>query len=344
MAEFVVSSEHDAISLLKRALDGNIGGDQESEISFDGWPQLVVHLPETPIDGSISPTMMAAFLEYQEAINRSYVLITRGDPSLRTLRDDEREDLEFRVKVEKGSSDYVVVLGNIFEKIGLGAISKMTPEQVTIAGVTIAIILGAGLTFRHFINKRAEIRRAEIDADQEYQMSELQAKERAALIELQRQTAAAHVESLKLVADAVSRVPALQKVEEYADAARMKVLKAIAADGGGTVQGVTMSSSVAREIVTLPRRKSEDDSIKGVMRVLRVDTSPVDGFKVTFWDQSTKSEIVATLRDAMASARDKAIIQAAEWQKSLVDVEISGRRIGTRILDGTIVSAVEHDD
>ena len=64
----IVTSEDQALVLLETALKGTSASDLPTLVNFQGWPTLNVHLPHTPVDGSISPTMMEAFIELQTSL------------------------------------------------------------------------------------------------------------------------------------------------------------------------------------------------------------------------------------------------------------------------------------
>jgi hypothetical protein len=107
---FRVRSEDEALALLERALAGSIPDDSPGLIDFEGWPILDIRLPHTPINASISPTMMEAFIELQTTIYRAHSLLTSNSANLRGLSKAERDRLEFRVTVKNGSSEYLAEL------------------------------------------------------------------------------------------------------------------------------------------------------------------------------------------------------------------------------------------
>src|ERR1700759_3067002 len=101
-AVYRIANEEEAIVLLQKALNGEIPDDILPVVDFAGWPNLEVYLPKTPVDRSISPAMMAAFLEYQAAITRSRALITTDSGDVRNLTKPERDGVEIRVEVGGG--------------------------------------------------------------------------------------------------------------------------------------------------------------------------------------------------------------------------------------------------
>src|SRR5947209_5146809 len=82
---FTIRGEEDAFELLDRALSGAIEGDGPALLDFSGWPVIDVKLPKTPINSSISPTMMEAFVELQTTIYRAHSLLATDSGDLRGL-------------------------------------------------------------------------------------------------------------------------------------------------------------------------------------------------------------------------------------------------------------------
>lgn len=113
----VIRSEDDAWMLLERVLREGLPDDAPPFVQFRSWPTIDIYLPETPIDGSITTSMMEAFLAYQEAINRTHALLATGSADLRGLTNDDRASLEVRVRVKAGSNHYIAEAGPIFERI-----------------------------------------------------------------------------------------------------------------------------------------------------------------------------------------------------------------------------------
>jgi hypothetical protein len=327
---FHVKTEEDAWELLRRSLEGQLTLDDAPQVDFEGWPFLSVHLPGTPIEGSISPTMMVAFLELQKAVNRAYLLVSSNTADLRALTDQERERLEMRVTVAKGSSDYAAELSKIVERIGTEAVAKMTSTDIVITVLGVALIIGGVYAFKAWLNSKAEQRKSEADE-----------AGTAALIELQKETLNTGTEHLKLLADALKRQPLLDDIEAVTEPARSQMVKSIGEEGGGTAYGVSLSSDAAREISSQKRQQSEHVRLAGHYRVVKVDTSSPDGFRVTLADDAKGTEIVASMQDALVSEDHKQAIQNAEWRKMPVYVELSAKKLRNRFVDAIVLNASE---
>lgn len=328
MATFHIKTEAEAWDLIEKVLDGKVDFPETPQFDFEGWPLLDVYLPSTPIQGSISPTMMAAFMELQKSINRTYLLVASNTADLRALSDRERERIEIRVKVEKGSSDYSIDLTKIFESIGAEAFGKMDSAHIAITVIGVALIIGGVVAFKSWLESKAELRK--VDADAEGQ---------AALIELQKETLKASTQHMRIFADAIKKQPILDEVEAAAEPARAQLVKSMGEEGGGRAYGVPLSAEAAREIGSQRRQQSENVKLAGNYRVVKVDTSSSDGFRVTLGDDESGIEITATMQDALVSEAHKAAIQKAEWQRKPVYVELSAKKLRNRIVDAIVLQA-----
>ena len=170
----VIRNEDEAWSALNQALDGVLPFQHAEVVDFLNWPNLKIHLPNTPVDASITPTMMEAFIEVQTAIYRAYALVSSDTADLRTLSGEERERLEFRVVVSEGSSEYAAAFAKALEKIGVEALANMPPEYTLIAILGIALTVGSGYCFNKWMASRIESRKIEVKGEEQKALLELE--------------------------------------------------------------------------------------------------------------------------------------------------------------------------
>lgn len=331
-AEMQVSSEEDAWQYLERALAGELTENAQPSIAFKGWPRLDIYLPNVEVDSSLSPAMMEALVEFQRSIYRAHSLMTGSNRGAR-LTKAEKDRLEIRVKVQGGSSKLGVDLTEIAQSWGVAAVGRMTPEQTMIAIlaaiVAIAGVTGWGLWLKH----RADVRKAELDAKGQERLFD-------AFTTLTEQD----TKRQKLLYDAMQAVPVLAAVRKEADGVKGKLVKAIAEEGGGRLDGVALSAQVANDLVATSRQKSEEETARGTYRVARVDTTTPDGFRVSLKDIETGDEVTASLMDALISERHRELIRAAEWSKQPVVVELNRRISRGRTLKATVVDVQQVPD
>ena len=160
---FEIASEEDAWRLLQDALNRRLDPGEHPEFIWKSWPSLQIDLPSTPIPGSISPPMMGAFLKFQESVYRSHTLLSAGTDSLRGINRFEKERLEFRVRVEKGSSLYSIDLQQIAERLGSDIITKMTGTQLVVTVLGLATIFAATVVWTRILDQRTDERRVDSD-------------------------------------------------------------------------------------------------------------------------------------------------------------------------------------
>jgi hypothetical protein len=213
---FEIASENDAWRLLDDSLNRRIDAGERPEFIWSGWPYLQIDLPETPIPGSISPPMMGAFLEIQSSIYRSHAILSSGTSNLRSLNRIDKERFEFRVRVEKGSSLYLVDLQHIAERLGNDIIAKMTGTELVITVVTLAIIVAGTAVWTRLIDQRTDQRR--IDSDDE--------KVRA-LMDTFKEHLEHDTRRYEMLTNALTAKPILKKIDAANEPSREAVLDAL---------------------------------------------------------------------------------------------------------------------
>lgn len=340
-----VTSEEEAFAYLDRALRDEFTPTTFPIVVFDGWPIVDVYLPKTP-DASITPTTMAAFIELQDAVYRAHKLIIADTSNLRTLSKAEREKYEFRVTVRPGSSGYAINLSETLTKLATEAIGKMTAEQLVITVLGGAVILGGTWAWTTWLKTRADVRKKEIDAETDQSKAQLDQAERMRFFEVIEKQTAADERKMAIMVGALKKSPVLEDIEVAADQARQKVVKAVAEEDGGRVAGVELDAGTASELTANRRQESVEVQISGTFRVAKVDTTVPDGFRVTLTGEDG-TDVIASVLDVMRSEAQRGLLKDAEWSKSLVWVELTARRLRSRIVDATIVDVRrlgENDD
>jgi len=327
---FQVRNEDEAFALLQRALAGTIPEDSPGLIDFAGWPVIEVHLPRTPVSGSITPTMMEAFIELQTAIYRAHSLLSFGSADLRGLSKSDKDRLEFRVKVNEGSSDYIAQLAKPLESIGGEVVNRMTSADLLIAVLGVALLVAGTVAFKAWLTSRTEQRKAELEKD-----------EKRAWLETQKEQLAHDTERYRMLVSAIARQPLLADVDAVTEPARDQLIRAVGEERGGTVQGVRLAPDFVSEIGSRKRQYGTQTAFSGVYRVARVDTTVPDGFRVTLTDIESGDEINASLQDALISEEYRAVIREAEWDKRPIRVRLQARLLRNKFVDAVVLGA-EH--
>jgi hypothetical protein len=329
---FNIKSEDDAWKALSDAVSAGADAGEHPRIVWGGWPNIEIHLPNTSIEGSISPSMMEAFIELQKSIYRTHTLLSSGTDNLRHLSRYEREQFEFRVKVEKGSSDYKIDLTEIVSKLGNDIVSKMSGTELVVTVLGLALIVAGTVGWRAYLSQKTEVKRLQVDDDKTQQL----------LTNYQAQLGH-DTERFKLLTTTIQQHPVLKQIESSTNQSRDQIIKAVAEENGGSVMGIELSKEVANEISSTSRQQSAEVKISGSYRIAKVDTTIADGFRVTLEDLKTDEQITASLLDAMISAKHLETIRNAEWAKKPVYVEMIARRLRGRLVDAKVVSVIELD-
>ncbi|MEH2534413.1 hypothetical protein V1277_006291 [Bradyrhizobium sp. AZCC 1588] len=330
-AVFEIGSEEEAWNVLDKALQNKLGELPAVHVIWKDWPALNIHLSHVPEDGTISSSTMAAILELQKSLYRTHALLSTGSDNLRTLSRSERERFELRLKVEKGSSDLSINLSEIISKFGNDVIAKMTGTEILILILGLALIYGGRLVIGEFIKTKTEQRKIASDDDKTRQLlSNYQAQ-------IENDT-----KRFELLTHALQKRPVLQQIEQSATEAREEIVKAIADEGGGSIQNIPLPREVATEISSVNRAQSSETKLAGQYRVAKVDTTVADGFRVTLEDTKTGETVTASLFDAVVSAEHRRILQDAEWNKKPLFVEMAGKKLRGRVTEAKIVSVAVH--
>lgn len=325
-AELRIRNESDAWELFQRAVENSIELPPDLKIVWDGWPIISIYLPNVPEDATISTSMMSAILELQTSIYRTHALLTTGDGNLRHLTRLEKEKFELRVKVEKGSSDLSINLPDIIAKYGNDVIAKMTGTELVIMILGLALIFAGKLAYSEYLKAKTEQRKIASDDDKT-----------TTLLNNFQSHLDHDTKRFEMLTRAIESRPILRQIEETADVARDKIVKAVADENGGRLQGIFLPSDVANEISSTSRSQSSEAKISGLYRVAKVDTTVADGFKVTLEDVSSGESITASLFNVLISAEHRQVLQNAEWNKRPLRVEMSGRRLRGKMVDAKIV-------
>lgn len=328
-AVFEIKGEDEAWKLLETALQNRLGEPPAVQIFWNNWPTLNIHLTAVPEDGTISSGTMEAILELQRSLYRTHALLSTGNDDLRSLSRSDREQYELRLKVEKGSSDLTINLSEIISKYGNDVIAKMTGTELLILVLGLALIYGGRLVLGEFIRAKTEQRKNASDDENTRQLlSNYQAQ-------IENDT-----KRFEILTGALHREPVLQQVEQTAAKARDELVKAVADEGGGSIQRIPLPREVAVEISSVNRAHSSEIKLAGQYKVAKVDTTVAEGFRVTLEDIKTGETVTASLFDAIISAEHRRALQDAEWKKKPVFVEMTAKRLRGRITDAKIVSVI----
>jgi len=141
----------------------------------------------------------------------------------------------------------------------------------------------------------------------------------------------------ELLVNAIRRQPILEDIEAAVEPARNQLIKSIAEERGGSVQGIRLEPEFAAEVVSQKRQQGTPTTFSGIYRVARVDTTVPDGFRVTLADIQSGNEITASLQDALVSEDHRNAIREAEWNKRPLKVTLRARLLRNRFVDAVVL-------
>lgn len=311
----VIATEEDAWVALERATLGD-GYPDGVELEFKGWPVFQMDVKGRDWNSTVPTRVMSPLLDVQKDINRAYTSIKYSDFNLRKLRDEERDELEVVVKVEKGSSIFNAELWKQFSHMAEAAIGRMNGDQIVITVLGIALAITAPVMYKAWLASRQK------------------EKEVASRLELSQQ----ETERLKVFAEAVKSSPSLQAVREDAQATHNRLLKSVKPGDSMAMKGVELGSDEVAVLVQSERERAQDIFVEGNFVVLGNRTDKSDGFRITVKRLSDHLTLNADVPLALPYEQQQ-LIQKAEWSKGKIRLSITASILRDAISQAIVVSA-----
>ncbi len=326
-----IETEEEAWTTLKGLMDGSIVVDDGNKIEFGDWVKATVYIPGKRYDSALSAYMMQGWVDTQRAIYRSYALVEHGEADARRLTEAEREKLELVVKVQSGSSDQEAALMDIIKEVLTGAVDKMDAKTIAIVTIALALIWAGQSVWRSWIENRKEERLAETSS-----------KSMLKALETIQVAVAGDTEKTKLLEKVMKKEPILSELKEEADDARMDLIKHTA-HVDAEVNGISLPTAAADSLTKSSRVASEEERRDGVYKILKVDTTVPDGFKVYLEAVDDGETFQANVQEVMSSLNDRKIIQEAEWSKAPVRLQINAKIRRGEVIEAVILRADKYE-
>lgn len=308
-----ISSADDAWEWFNRAVN-EIDIPENHRIVFNGWPSFEIAIDGKDWDCSVPSRVMGPLMEVQKDLYRSYVQACFGETNLRKLRDEDREQLEIVVKVEKGSSKYEASLSKQLTKLANDALKDMESSHKMIMVLGIALTVGAVEINKAWVSQRQDEKQAE------------------KTVELSKQETA----RLVVFSEGMTKVPELKVAKADYEASQNRLLKTLKPGDTVKSKGVELNSLEASTITHQEADRSKHMTISGAFRVLANNTTNGAGFRIK----------IARITDGLTFAADvpleldhdqQKLIQKAEWSKGAIAVNLD---ISASVLRGKVSSAV----
>lgn len=333
MATQVIRSEDDAFNLLQELVrkEGqfDIG---DLDVQFSGWPNLEIYAKGERYQQTISPAMMKSFLALQSAVYRSYALSKYNSPNVNKLTKQEKEALEIRVKVEKGSSNFSLDLQKLAEHFIDGAMGKMTGDQLLIVMITAMLLLFGHIAIKQILEHRRQVRTEELSAGTQ--------REQLAVMQTMTQEETKRAELMQKLVQENSKIDNLYRI---AYDANMDMLKGLETAELSNFQGVPLNAEQAHLLVQNARRKSNQIRLDGKFRILGVDSSLKSDFKLRVLSLESHEEFVAQVQEKDLTMSATAKLQQAEWERRPIMLHINASEQHGQIKKAVIVAVGEVD-
>ncbi len=327
LPDIVIRSEEEAYEVLRRARDRELG--PYNSIVFDGWPTLNLYIKGDKFHQSLTPTVMKGLLEFQKGIYRSYAAAKYDHPGKR-LSEQEREDLEIRVDVKDGSSDLDINYQELAAKLLEQMVGKMDSQDIVVTIVTIAVLYFGNSAYRTFLENRKETRIKEIS-------DETQRETLSAL----KYTSAQETARAQIIADLARDSSKVDNIAQIAFDAQTDVVKAMAAGKSAKVEGIELTAGIADSLTQNARRKSEEVRLDGVYRLIKLDWTDPNKFKVRVFNTKSGISLDAEVQDDSLTGKYKEALREAEWSRSPVLLKINAKTFGDDAYRNAVVISAE---
>lgn len=323
MAQLLISTEKRAYEALQQALEGKLP--PNTTLKFGDWANLSFVVRGDGYDASITPPIMVGLLDYQRGIYRAFASVKYGNPNKR-LSDEEKQLLQINVKVSKGSAQYQVSAEELLKHFITETMTKMTPEQVLIAVLSIAVMYFGGSFLRTLLDNRKEVRIKEVG--DETQRATLEAMKFSSEQETKRTA---------ILAEALRQQPRLKAAAAEAVDAHSALVKSVRDADEAEIADVHIERDEAVVLTRNGRHDVTQARLDGKYRLLKLDWSEPGSFRVKVERITDNLAIDADVQDDTLTGAYKEILKTAEWNRKPVFLSINAKKVGDNYRDAVIV-------
>lgn len=303
-----------------------------ARLSFNGFPTLQIRLRGDKFHGTITSGVMKGLLELQKAIYKSYAEAVYNSDNINKLTKHEKDCLEILVKVEQGCTLLNIDGQKTLEKWIEVMADKLTPKTIAAITLGVAALYFGSSSLNTYLNNQKDIRMAEV--------TEQAQKDTLNQISALSQT---ELEKMQIIANVKTQYPPVSRIQNHADDAHHSMVKSFSkvdeVDFGGTV----IEGNVAEELTKTKRTSATEERLDGNYRILSVDSTDPLIFKVKVRNIENRHEFLANVQDETLEQRYKTLIQAAEWNRRPVKLNINARMVGEEVREATVIGASEYN-
>lgn len=318
--KLTVSSEEDAFRLLESALKNELS-DKLYQLEFKKWPILEIRLEGQGYESSVTSDMAESLISVQHAVNRAYARTIHRSSNARTLTVDERQALQFKATVEKGSSLIKIDLGEFAEKICSRMVDKMSTTELIVTVLGIAVVGGSYLAYKAFLKARTEDKRIDADTARSIQLSQEETRR------------------MEVMAGVVKAYPAVRHAQEDFDGARKDIVRSVGDANSIAVNGLALDQSTAKAVGAKKRSESKEIQLNGIYLITTTDHRQEGEIRLRVKRKEDEREFLASFLDHSLDQSQIDALQKAEWDRTPVYLSINATELRGEITTATIISA-----
>ena len=317
----VPKGEKDAFELMQRALRDEIG--EAYNIVFKGWPKLTIVLEGEGYAGTITPSLMEALVDFQQGLNRAYAKVVYNQDNARGLKDTERQELEFKAKVENNCTKIDIDLTEILKKTVDILGSKMEAKHVVILGVVGMSMWVSDTAIKAHYEAETRIKTVQEETTKATALSQEESKR------------------LEIFAQAVAQKPELSELNKDAATSHIGLLKGISDAASIEINGIEFKKDDAKSLSSTKRMISTEVQLNGNYQILAVDTSHPEEIRIKVKYIDDGKEFYAKFKDQTLDQSQINILQNAEWSRKKVYLSINAQELRGQITTATIVGVTK---
>lgn len=320
----IVRSESEAIAAIENVLQGTLP--EYFNVSFKTWPLLEIKYKGEGYNSTITSSIAEAIVELQTSINRSYCLAVHGENKANKLTDKEKSALQFKAKIENGSSLINIDLSPAINSLCDALVGKMDSTSLILMALTMGAFYAGPSMYKAYLNNKTKEKEIEANEKTKIAMTQEETKRQA------------------ILAQALNYNPILRPMSENIDLARNQFLKSAEDANTMSINGVEINNKTAKAAVTSKRETAKEIQANGTFHVLAVDFRSADSVKLSLQRIQDGKTFSASFNDDSLDKEQITILQEAEWARKRVYLQINATELRGEITTATVISVQRQPD
>ncbi|WP_267427081.1 hypothetical protein [Methylobacterium sp. GC_Met_2] len=318
--------------LLKDRIDAR---DYELDFSHAVWVRAKFTFKGDGFNQSLFSSTMKGIIEYQNSYYRTVAQVLKKEPNIGRLTNEEKDAYELNFSIKEGSSEVDSDVYKQLAKLGEKVVQGMSPKQRYSLVILIALLLFGAYTVPRYLDHVENVKKSDTELEEKKSSDEREKHVVDAAREMSKETS----EHMRILADAVKNIQGAREINDESIDGIDSLVRHSYRASSVTLQGTTLQSEQIEEITRRTRRKPQDITVRRPYKVLAVDGTAERGFIVKLQEPTSDGILTAILSDAVVREKYGRVIQTALWAKSVINVQVAGRKIGEEIIDARIISA-----